>query len=143
MIEIHLVEKSDETSKQRVLDLTLYFIENAACASEIAGKVMTALIDECFGTQNNKIKNIARKITKKFIEKGQQDATVKALVGGMDSPTQKIRSTCVNVLTSSLKNFGNEVIDVYHFVDKLPELLVDGDFNMRHETKQLTIQIYK
>lgn len=132
---------SHAMAQERGLEVTLIFVENAACAGKTVGEVVSGMINKCFSAPKAKIKDLATQITLMYIEIEKADATVEELTKGLDHKNPKIIATSIAVLTQALREFGNKVIGIKPFIKKIPVLLADRDKNVRDETKLLTIEI--
>lgn len=137
------VVDSHAMAQERGLEATLIFVENAGNAGKTVSDVVSGLVTKCFSAPKAKVKDLAFQITLMYIEIEKQDATIDELVKGLDAKNPKIVAATISILTQALREFGNKVVGIKPFIKKIPVLLADRDKNVRDETKQLTIEIFK
>lgn len=134
---------SHAMAQERGLEATLIYLENAGCAGKTVNDVMSGLVNKCFSAPKAKVKDLAFQIALMYIEIEKQDAAIDELVKGLDAKNPKIVAATISVLTQALREFGNKVVGIKPFIKKIPVLLADRDKNVRDETKQLTIEIFR
>lgn len=136
-----LVVDGHALSQERCLEVTLMFVQKAACAGKIVGNVMSGLVQKCFLVPKANVKALALQITLTYIQIGKHDATVAELIRGIEAKNSKIAAASIAVVARALHQFGDKVIEVDSLVKKLPTLIVDRDKNVREETKLLAIEL--
>lgn len=134
---------SHAMAQERGLEATLIFVENAGNAGKTVSDVVSGLVNKCFSAPKAKVKDLAFQIALMYMEIEKQDAAIDELVKGLDAKNPKIVAATITVLTQALREFGNKVVAIKPFIKKIPVLLADRDKNVRDETKQLTIEIFR
>lgn len=134
---------SNAAAQEKGLAATLAFVENAAVAGKTCGEVMSGLVSKGFSSSRTKTKELAVEITLMYIEIERHELVQDELIKGLDNKNPKIVVVCISILREALKLFGTSVINIKPVLKLIPKQLEDRDKNVRDETKQLTVEIYR
>ncbi|XP_041367175.1 cytoskeleton-associated protein 5-like isoform X2 [Gigantopelta aegis] len=137
------VTDSNAIAQDKALDAVLAFVENAAVAGRIAPDVVNGCITKVLNSSKQKTKDKGIEIILMFVEIDKPDVVQEELLGGLENKNPKVVTACVQTLTGALRVFGSKVIKIKPCVKVLPKLLEDRDKNVRDETKQLCIELYR
>ncbi|XP_076313305.1 msps cytoskeleton-associated protein 5 [Tachypleus tridentatus] len=137
------VTDNNAVAQEKGLAAVLAFVENAGCAGKTCGEVMSGIVSKCFVAPKAKTKEQALEIVLMFVEIEKQEIVQDELLKGLENKSPKVVSACIFALRDSLKQFGPKVIAIKPLMKWIPKLLEDRDKNVREETKQLTVEVYR
>ncbi|KAL4225289.1 Cytoskeleton associated protein 5 [Mactra antiquata] len=137
------VTDSNAVAQEKGLEAVIAFVENAAVAPKIAHEVISGVVTKCLSASKQKTKDNGKEIIMLYVEAEKQDVVIEDVLEGWTNKNPKVVTASVQVLREALWNFGNKVIQIKPMVKFLPKLLEDRDKNVREETKQLVIEIYR
>ncbi|XP_005107466.1 cytoskeleton-associated protein 5 [Aplysia californica] len=139
------VTDSNAVAQEKGLDAVLAFIENAS--TNICGRtchdVVSGVVTKCLNASKQKTKEKGMEIIMLYVEAEKPDIVQECLMTGMENKQPKVVVGCVQTVTMALRDFGTKVIQVKPLLKLLPKLLDDRDKNVREETKQLVIELYR
>ncbi|GFR88017.1 cytoskeleton-associated protein [Elysia marginata] len=139
------VTDSNAVAQEKGLDAVLAFVENAS--TNVCGRtcndVVTGVVTKCLNASKAKTKEKGIEIVMLYIEAEKPDIVQECLMTGMENKQPKVVIGSVQTVTTALRDFGTKVIQVKPLLKLLPKLLTDRDKNVREETKQLVIEIYR
>ncbi|XP_052066786.1 cytoskeleton-associated protein 5-like [Mytilus californianus] len=137
------VTDSNAVAQEKALDAVLAFVENAAVASRVCADVVSGVIAKCLGAPKQKTKDKGIEIVLMFVEIEKPDVVQECLLQGTENKNPKIVVGSIQILRMALHEFGYKVMPIKPVMKILPKLLEDRDKNIREETKQLVIEIYR
>ncbi|CAG2202668.1 CKAP5 [Mytilus edulis] len=137
------VTDTNAVAQEKALDAVLAFVENAAVASRVTADVVSGVIAKCLGAPRQKTKDKGTEIVLMFVEIEKPDVVQECLLQGTENKNPKIVVGSIQLLRMALHDFGYKVMPIKPVMKILPKLLEDRDKNIREETKQLVIEIYR
>ncbi|GFO33537.1 cytoskeleton-associated protein 5 [Plakobranchus ocellatus] len=139
------VTDNNAVAQEKGLDAVLSFVENAP--TNVCGRtcndVVTGVITKCLNASKAKTKEKGMEIIMLYIEAEKPDIVQECLMTGMENKQPKVVIGSIQTVTAALRDFGTKVVQVKPLLKLLPKLLQDRDKNVREETKQLVIEIYR
>jgi len=127
------------------LSVVLHFVSEAdpALFSKIAADVINGCLVKAQLSSRAKTKELVSDIILMYIEIEKHEIVFEELLKCLENKTPKIVVGSVGHLKESLKQFGPKIYKLPSLIKILPSLLEHKDPNIREESKQLTIEIYK
>lgn len=140
-----IVTDSNAVAQEKGLDAVIAFVENASTqiASRTISDVVGGVVTKCLSASKQKTKDKGMEIVLLYIELDKPDIVQEALMGGLENKNPKVVVGSIQCLRTALRDFGTKVIQVKPLLKSLPKLLDDRDKNVREETKQLVIELYR
>lgn len=137
------VTDTNAVAQEKALDAVLAFVENAGVAPRICADVISGVIAKCLGAPRQKTRDKGIEIVLLFIEIEKPDIVQECLIQGTENKNPKIVVGSIQALRTGLHEFGYKVMPIKPVMKILPNLLENRDKNIREETKQLVIEIYR
>lgn len=113
----------------------------------ISGRIANDVISGCLSKSilqtRPKIKELNLEIILMYVELEKNQLVCDELLAGFDNKSPKIQVGCILYAREALRQFGPRIIKVGPIIKLLPVLLEHKDKNVREETRQLTIEIYR
>lgn len=137
------VSDSHAAAQEKGLEATLYFVQNSSVAGKTVKDVMSAMIAKSIAAPKKSTQELSLQIALMYIEIEKQEAVVEELVKGLEHKNPKIVAACLTTLTTSLREFGSQVVGIKPLIKPMLGLLEDRDKTVRDETKALVVEIYR
>ncbi|XP_060608176.1 cytoskeleton-associated protein 5-A-like, partial [Ruditapes philippinarum] len=137
------VTDSNAVAQEKALDAVIAFVENAAVAPKIAHEVVSSVVAKCLSASKQKTKDNGREIIMMYVEAEKQEIVVEDVLEGWSNKNPKVVAASIQTMREALRDFGNKIIQIKPMVKFLPKLLEDRDKNVREETKQLVVEMYR
>ncbi|KAJ8298919.1 hypothetical protein KUTeg_022979 [Tegillarca granosa] len=137
------VTDNNAVAQEKALDAVLAFVENAAIAPRTCADVVNGCITKCLNASKQKTKDKGMEIIMLYIEIEKPDIVQDCLIQGLEAKQPKVVIGCIQTLRTALRDFGTKIISIKPILKTLPKLLEDRDKNVREETKQLIIEVYR
>ncbi|XP_048241542.1 cytoskeleton-associated protein 5-like isoform X2 [Haliotis rufescens] len=137
------VTDSNAVAQEKALDAVLHFLENAHVAARTTADVVAGVVSKCLNASKTKTKEKGMEIIMMYIEIEKPDVVQEQLLAGLENKQPKIVVGCIQALTIALRDFGSKTIQIKPCLKVLPKLLEDRDKNVREETKQFIIELYR
>ncbi|UXI18550.1 hypothetical protein NH340_JMT04493 [Sarcoptes scabiei] len=134
---------TNAAAQEKGLAATLAFVDYCPQAGKVVETIVANIAVKCLTATRAKTKELANEIVLMCVEIDKQDAVVEELVKALDQKNPKNVAATIAILRKCLNLFGSKVISIKPIISHLPKLLEDRDHNVREETKQLTIEIYR
>ena len=136
---------SNAAAQEKGLAAVAVFVENASpsISSRIASEVISGIITKCLISPKVKTKELASEIVLMYIEVEKQDVVIEELLKGAENKSPKIVCGCICLLKESLRLYGPKIIKPTPLIKMITKGLEDRDKNVREESKQLTVEIFR
>lgn len=136
---------SNAAAQEKGLAAVFAFVESSSpsVSAKVASEIISGIITKCLTSPKAKTKELAVDIIMMYIEIEKHELVSEELIKGLDNKTPKIVCACINILKDSLKSFGPRVIKPSPLIKFLSKGLEDRDKNVREETKQLSIELFR
>ncbi|XP_076471814.1 cytoskeleton-associated protein 5-like isoform X2 [Babylonia areolata] len=140
-----IVTDNNAVAQEKGLDVVVSFVENAATqiAVRTINEVVSGVVTKCLNATKQKTKDKGMEIVMLYIELDKPDLVQECLMGGLENKNPKVVIGSIQCLKVALRDFGTKVVQVKPLLKVLPKLLDDRDKNVREETKQLVIELYR
>ncbi|KAL8599784.1 hypothetical protein ACOMHN_052297 [Nucella lapillus] len=140
-----IVTDNNAVAQEKGLDTVVAFVENAATqiAIRTMSEVVPGVVTKCLSATKQKTKEKGMEIIMLYIELDKPDMVQECIMAGLQNKNPKVIIGSIQCLKIALRDFGTKVIQVKPLLKVLPKLLDDRDKNVRDETKQLVIEIYR
>ncbi|CAL8107217.1 unnamed protein product [Calicophoron daubneyi] len=137
------VTDANAVAQETALDAVLVFLENAAAVSKCASDIASGLVTKCLSSARAKTKDKAIECLLEMVEIEKQDVACEELLKGLSNKNPKVVVGCLQTLRETLNLFGPTVIPMKQLLKEYPRLFDDRDKNVRAETKNLVVEIYR
>ncbi|XP_070200256.1 cytoskeleton-associated protein 5-like isoform X2 [Littorina saxatilis] len=140
-----VVTDNNAVAQDKGLDLVTTFVENASTqiAARTINEVVPGVVTKCLNSPKQKTKDKGMEIIMLYIELDKPDVVQECLMAGLENKNPKVVIGTIQCLRMGLRDFGTKVMQVKPLLKFLPKLLDDRDKNVREETKQLVIELYR
>lgn len=136
---------SNAAAQEKGLAAVFAFVECSppSVSAKVASEIISGIISKCLLSPKVKTKELAVDIIMMYIEIEKHELVCEELIKGLDNKTPKLVCACINILKESLRSFGPRVIKPSPLIKFLQKGLEDRDKNVREETKQLSIELFR
>lgn len=141
-----IVTDNNAVAQEKGLDVVISFVESAATqiAVRTLNEVVSGVVTKCLSATKQKTKEKGMEIVMLYIELDKPDLVQECLMStGLENKNPKVVIGSIQCLKIALRDFGTKVVQVKPLLKVLPKLLDDRDKNVREETKQLVIELYR
>ncbi|VDM16133.1 unnamed protein product [Hydatigera taeniaeformis] len=138
-----VVTDSNAFAQEKGLDVVLAFVENASIAPRAASDVCAAVVGKCMNASRPKTKEKGIEILLYYIELEKTDVVIEEVLKGLSLKQPKIVVGCLQTLRTALSLFGSKIISIKLILKDALRLLEDRDPNIRNESKELVVEMYR
>ncbi|CAH8557444.1 unnamed protein product [Dicrocoelium dendriticum] len=137
------VMDSNAIAQESAMDAVLAFVENASVATKCASDLCTALVTKGLSATRAKTKEKAVECLMQLVELERHETVCEELLKGLGNKNPKLVAVCLQTLREILSLFGPKVISLKPLVKEFSRLFDDRDKNVRNETKNVVVEIYR
>uniref|UniRef100_A0A5K3F5B7 Cytoskeleton-associated protein 5 n=1 Tax=Mesocestoides corti TaxID=53468 RepID=A0A5K3F5B7_MESCO len=138
-----MVTDSNAIAQEKALDAVLVFVENAAVAPRAATDICAGIVSKCMGAPRAKTKEKGIEVLLFYIELEKTDVVLEEVLKGLSVKQPKVVVGSLQTLRSALSLFGSKVISIKSILKDTLRLLEDRDPNIRSESKELVVEMYR
>ena len=134
---------TNAAAQEKGLAATLAFVDYCPQAGKYVENIVAGVATKCLTATRARTKELASDVVLMCVEIERQDVVVEELVKALEQKTPKNVAATIAMIRKCLNQFGYRVIGLKPIVPILARFLEERDLNVREETKQLTIEIYR
>ncbi|KAH9418886.1 hypothetical protein DERP_004212 [Dermatophagoides pteronyssinus] len=134
---------TNAAAQEKGLAATLAFVDYCPQAGKYVENIVAGVATKCLTATRARTKELASDVVLMCVEIERQDIVVEELIKALEQKTPKNVAATIAMIRKCLNQFGYKVISLKPIVPILAKLLEERDPNVREETKQLTIEIYR
>ncbi|KAL5108615.1 Cytoskeleton-associated protein 5 [Taenia crassiceps] len=138
-----IITDSNAFAQEKALDVVLAFVENAAIAPRAAPDVCAGIVNKCMNASRPKTKEKGIEILLCYIELEKTDVVLEEVLKGLSAKQPKVVVGCLQTLRTALSLFGSKIISIKLILKDTLRLLEDRDPNIRNESKELVVEMYR
>ncbi|VDK33159.1 unnamed protein product [Taenia asiatica] len=138
-----IITDNNAFAQEKALDVVLAFVENAAIAPRAASDVCAGIVSKCMNASRPKTKEKGIEILLYYIELEKTDVVLEEVLKGLSVKQPKVVVGCLQTLRTALSLFGSKVISIKLILKDALRLLEDRDPNIRNESKELVVEMYR
>ncbi|KAK9719768.1 hypothetical protein K7432_004569 [Basidiobolus ranarum] len=138
-----IVTDSNVAAQEAGLTAVLAYVENAPNPSKTRDTVVPGIVEKCLGSTRAGTKTKAVELLLLYIEVDVPDPVVESVIAGLDSKVPKMVAATVFALKEIIRSYGAKVVSVKPILKTLAKLFGHADKNVRAESTQLVIELYK
>ncbi|XP_014669251.1 PREDICTED: cytoskeleton-associated protein 5-like [Priapulus caudatus] len=131
-------------AQEKGLDAVLSFLENAhhTLSAKTVGEVISGIVAKCLNARA-RTKEKGQEVIMIYIELEKHELVMEELIKGLANKQPKIVTACLETIKMAVRGFGSKTFQLKPVVKLIPSLLEDRDKDVREQTKQLTVEVYR
>ncbi|KER27531.1 hypothetical protein T265_05422 [Opisthorchis viverrini] len=137
------VAEANAIAQESALDCVLAFLESAAIAPKCAPDVSAALVSKGLSSARAKSKDKAVECLLQLVEIERHEVVCDELIKGLSNKNPKLVVACLQTIRKILNLFGPKVVQLKPLIKEFSRLFEDRDKNVREETKNLIVELYR
>ncbi|KAL1915281.1 uncharacterized protein VTP21DRAFT_7557 [Calcarisporiella thermophila] len=139
----NIVLDNNVVAQETGLTVLISFVENAPNAIGSRATILPAVVEKALGSARAGTRSKAIELLLWYIEIDTPDPVLTEIMPALGAKQPKLVSQAVMALQKIVRQFGAKVIDVKPILKVLPKLFAHSDRNVRAETVQLSIELYR